>query len=72
MLKRIKEIRIERGISEEKVANIIGVSCELYCNIENGEVSMKISQLMKFCEFFNISPDYIFGFIDEKRELPKE
>ncbi len=72
MLKRIKELRIENGLSEEEVAKVLGVSCKLYCKIEKGEVSIKASQLVAFCKFFNISPDYIFEFIDEKRELPKE
>lgn len=72
MLKRIKELRVENGLSEEEVAKVLGVSCKLYCKIENGDISIKASQLVDFCKFFNISPDYIFEFIDEKRELPKE
>ena len=72
MLKRIKELRVENGLSEEEVAKVLGVSCKLYCKIEKGDVSIKASQLVSFCKFFNISPDYIFEFIDEKRELPKK
>ena len=72
MLKRIRELRIENGLSEEDVAKVLGVSCKLYCKIEKGAVSIKASQLVDFCKFFNISPDYIFEFIDEKRELPKK
>lgn len=72
MLKRIKKLRIEKGVSQEEVAKVLGVSCKLYCEIENGDVSIKTSQLVAFCKFFNISPDYILELIDEKRELPKE
>lgn len=72
MLKRIKELRIEKGFSEEVIAEALGVSCKLYRKIESGDISIKASQLVKFCLFFNISPDYILEFIDEQRELPKE
>ncbi len=72
MLKRIKELRIEKGFSEEEVAKVPGISSKLYCKIENGDISIRVSQLVGFCRFFNITPDYILELINEKRELPKE
>lgn len=33
---------------------------------------MKIDSIIKLCIFYNISPEYIFGFTNEMKELPKK
>lgn len=62
--KRIKEIRIQKGFSQEKVARIIGDKQSTYWNYESGNSIIPISKLYLLAKFYNISIDYFVGKTD--------
>lgn len=64
--KRIKEIRIQKGFSQEKVARIIGDKQSTYWNYESGNSIIPISKLYLLAKFYNISIDYFVGKTDDK------
>lgn len=61
---RLREIRIERGISQEEIAKAIGVSRSTYTNYELGNREPSLTILVKICDFFDVSADYLLGRID--------
>ena len=63
---RIKEMRIQNGLSQEKVAHIIGDKQSTYWNYESGNSIIPISKLYLLAKFYNISIDYFVGKTDSK------
>lgn len=57
--KRIKELRKERAITQEKLAELIGIDTRNLIKIENGETFPRVNTLDKLIEVFDITPDEI-------------
>ena len=62
---RFKEIRIDHDNTQKEVAEALGCSTKQVIRYEAGEQEMTITKLKAFCEFYNVSADYILG-------LPKD
>lgn len=63
---RIKQLRKERGMTQEEVGKIIGVQKSAIRKYESGLVqNMKRSSIKKLSDFFGVSPSYLLGY-DEK------
>lgn len=60
--KRIKEIRVSLGLTQEEVAEKIEINPSSYCNIENGKYYPTAENLDKILLALNISPSEIFEF----------
>ena len=59
--KRLKETRKKLKISQEEVANIIGVNKSSISRYENGVTLILTICLYTFCQNYNVSSDYILG-----------
>ena len=53
----IKIKRIRQGISQAKLAKLLGVSAAHLCNIKNGKVKISLKMLYKLTGFFKCSLD---------------
>ena len=69
---RIKELRIDNDKKQTEVANILDTDQSYYSKYEKGKRPLPIEHLMKLCVFYNVSADYILGFTNEKKPLPKQ
>lgn len=58
---RLKEIRIEKGITQEYVAKIADVNTSHISNIENGRVKVSLTTLVQMCNALGITLDYILS-----------
>ncbi len=58
---RIKELRLEKGISQAALAKAIGVSQKAVDFWEKGENEPKASYILKLAYFFDVSTDYLLG-----------
>lgn len=56
---RIKDLRKEKGFTQEKVSEQIGISCDGYKQIENGRNGAKIDTLILIAELFDTTLDYL-------------
>lgn len=60
--KRLKELRVRKKITQEKLAEVIDVSVKHYGALERGKVGCSLQKWSSICEFFGVSLDYIiFG-----------
>ena len=66
MYKRIKELRLEKGESQIKVSTILGIEQSYYSKLELGKHEMKVKDLIRIAEYFNVSLDYIVGRTNNK------
>ena len=68
---RLYNARKESGLTLEKIEEIIGISYQAYRKFEKNQCYPKVETLMKIAEMYNLSVDYLLGYIDEKKELKK-
>ena len=61
MLKNLKLLRNERHISQQQLADMIGVSQQSVNKYENHNVEPDLTTLIAIADFFDTSVDYIIG-----------
>lgn len=59
--KRLKEVRIKRGFSQQALGDIIGVTKVSICGYENGTRVPTIDNLIKLSNTLDVSIDYLLG-----------
>ena len=65
---RIKEIRKAKSITQEKMAELLGVSYNNYVRIENGRQNLTIYNLIKISKILSVTSDTIIHGIVEPSE----
>lgn len=58
---RLRELRTDKQMSMKQLAVAIGTTDAAVSNWENGINEPKISYVIRLCEFFNVSADYLLG-----------
>ena len=59
---RIAEIRRQHKVTQEALADMLGVSPKHISHVENATSCLSLKNLIRFCNTFNCSMDYIiFG-----------
>ena len=58
---RLRDIREEKDLRQIDVAKILNVSQANYSRWENGTELMPLKKLTIFCNYFNVSMDYVIG-----------
>ena len=61
MVVRLKFIREKYDLTQKQVANILKIKHTSYSYFENGKRLMPLKDLNKFCNYFNVSMDYVLG-----------
>ena len=59
--RRIREVRISKGLTQEYLANSAGVNPSHISNIENGKVKISLSTLVNICNAMGVTVDYILS-----------
>ncbi len=57
----LRKTRIENNITIQKMADELGISNRGYRYYETGERTPSFSTLIKICDIFNVSADYMLG-----------
>ena len=57
----LREIRLERGISQVLLANKLGVSKGIISMWENGQREPTLSSIISIADFFGVTIDYLVG-----------
>lgn len=56
---RIKEIRNERNLTQEYIANVTGVNVSHISNIETNKVKVSLTLLVGICNALDVTMDYL-------------
>ena len=64
MENRIRELRNEKGLSQEELAGRINVSQQTISRIEKGETQLPVDILIHLTRLFHVSADYILKLSD--------
>lgn len=63
---KLKDLRLKNNVPQNVIAKEIGISETQYQNYEYGKHEPKLKYLIKICEFYNISADYLLGLSETK------
>lgn len=61
---RIRELRIEKGLSQPQLAKMVGVTNAVISFWENNVNEPKASYIKKLAECFGVTTDYLLGISD--------
>ena len=68
---RIRDLREDKDLTQQQIAMLLNTSQTVYSRYERNERNLPIDFLIQLCKFYNVSADYILGFTNKKKELPK-
>ena len=66
----LKQLRIEKTLTQESIAEVLHISRSAYCRYENGSREIPISLLIRLADIYNTSTDYILGRTKIKTPYP--
>ncbi len=69
---RIKDLREDRDMTQQEIAEVLKTARNYYGEYERGSRPLPIEHLITLCRFYNVSPEYILGFTNEVKPLPKK
>ena len=64
---RLRNIREDRDLTQADVGKVLNKSQQGYNHIEAGRAELKIDDIVKLCQFYNLSADYMIGLSNEVR-----
>lgn len=66
-IKRLRDLREDHDLTQEQVAKILGTSQTMYARYERGANEMPLRHLLRLCDYYHVSADYILGRTDETK-----
>ena len=67
--RRIKDLREDADKSQKEIAQVIGTSQSYYAQYESGKRAIPFDRMVALAKYYNVSLDYLAGFIDIPRKL---
>lgn len=58
---RIREIREDNNLTQQKVADLLNVGQRTYADYESGKTRIPIDSILILAKFYDVSVDYITG-----------
>ena len=58
---RLIKIRKDRGLTQTKVANYLGIAQASYIRYEKGTSEPTVANLVKICDLLDVSADFLLG-----------
>ena len=69
MLKNLKKLREEKGVTQKQLADVISVSQQSINKYENHNIEPDIESMVRIADFFNTSVDYLIGHSDVRHKI---
>lgn len=66
-MNRIKQLRKEKEITQDVLADLLGLEVAAISKLETGRVPLRDEYILKLADFFNVSTDYLLGKTDVKK-----
>ncbi len=62
MVTNLRKLRTKKGISQQKLADVLGITQQTINKYENHAVEPDIYMLMQMADFFETTVDYLVGY----------
>ena len=70
LLERIREIREDCGLTQQKIADLLHIGQRTYSDYESGKTRIPVDNLLILARFYDVSMDYISGASNVKERFP--
>ena len=64
-MKRLKELRLQKGLTLSQMAALLGMVQRNYQRYETGEVDPPLSKVIALADYFDVPLDYLVGRSDD-------
>ena len=64
---RLRELRLERNLSQQRLAMELSMTQKTNSRYENGDREPGIKELIRIADYFNVSLDYLLERSEQKR-----
>lgn len=65
-VKIIRDLREDNDLTQAQIAEYLGTSQTMYARYERGANEMPIRHLMRLCDLYHVSADYLLGRTTQK------
>ena len=72
MTNRMKDLREDNDLSQQAVAEAIGITQRKYSYLETGTQMLTAEVLCALADFYKVSVDYLLCRTDERKAYPKK
>lgn len=64
---RLRNVREDHDLTQAEVGKILDKSQQGYNHIEAGRAELKIDDLIRLCQYYNLSADYLIGLTNKPK-----
>lgn len=68
---RLRDLREDRDLTQQKVAEILKVAREQYLRYEKGKQELPMHHFITLARYYNVSLDFLAGLIDTPEKLER-
>ncbi|MBR2480319.1 MAG: helix-turn-helix transcriptional regulator [Clostridia bacterium] len=61
LAKNLKQIRLEKNLSQKDVSNALNIAVSTYANWEQGRRDPSLEDLVKITNYLEVSSDFLLG-----------
>ena len=69
---RIRNCRIDRGLTQKEVAEVLHIKQNTYSQYEIGTLNYPLDVVIRLAELYDTSVDYLVGLTDDPNPYPKK
>lgn len=69
---KLRDLREDNDKKQAEIAIVLKTTQSYYAQYENGHRPLPIEHLITLCRYYDVSADYILGFTNELKPLPKK
>ena len=66
---RLKQIRVEAGLTKKDIAEILGIQLPVYIEIEKNKVDLTLKHIITLKKKFDISIDWLLTGVENKLDI---
>ena len=63
---RIRDLRVEQGLSQKDVATYLHITQQCYSKIESGRMDITGERLLLLAKLYGVTTDYILGLSEKE------
>ncbi len=67
MYKHVRDLRVDRDLSQREMSQILNCSQQVYSNYELGQRDIPTDILIKLSNYYDVSVDFILGLTDNPK-----
>ena len=62
---RLKELRLEKGMTQQKVADLLNIKQQSYTRYENDTGEPSLHTIVQLTQIFGVTSDYLLGISED-------